>query len=200
MNYYSGMGIRSSIFRCVLSKHLYTPLCSHIHLRACIFSSAMAEPRWLPTQGWLFVVWPYSLVEVHFPRALATLAIKSSYSLLQLASLQVLLRWRGIHISFRGKFQDSILFIQPISMHIFPRQRQTKMVIDSGVAIQCTFSSLMAEPRWSLTQGWLFSSWPHLRQAEGPAEGRFSAKPNIFAEQKYVSEANQSAEGKIFKT
>jgi hypothetical protein len=37
-------------------------------------------------------------------------------------------------------------------------------------------------------------------EANQSAEGRFSAKPNIFAEQKYVSEANQSAEGKIFKT
>ena len=161
------MGIRSSVFRCVLFKYLYTLLCSHIHLRACIFSSAMAEPRWSPTQGWLFVVWPYSLFEVHFPRSFATLVIESSYSLLPLASLQVFSSW--------------------------------PWYIDSGVAIQCTFSSLMAEPRWSLTQGWLFSSWPHLRQAEGPAEGRFSAKPNIFAEQKYVSEANQSAEGKISK-
>ena len=47
---------------------------------------------------------------------------------------------------------------------------------------------------------WNMRPEAHLRQAEGPAEGRFSAKPNIFAEQKYVSEANQSAEGKIFKT
>ena len=140
MNYYSGMGIQSSIFRCVLSKYLYTPLCSHIHLRACIFSSAMAEPRWSPTQGWLFFVWPYSLFENHFPRSFATLVIESSYSLLPLASLQVFSSWPWF--------------------------------IDSGVAIHELLYNY---------------------------KGRFSAKPNIFAEQKYVSEANQSAEGKILK-
>ena len=118
------MGIRSSVFRCVLFKYLYTLLCSHIHLRACIFSSAMAEPRWSPTQGWLFVVQPYSLFEVHFPRSFATLVIESSYSLLPLASLQVFSSW--------------------------------PWYIDSGVAIQCTFSSLMAEPRWSLTRVAIF--------------------------------------------
>ena len=138
MNYYSGMGIRSSIFRCVLSKHLYTPLLPyppkgmHIFIgyggtkmdtnpgvAICCLTTFTAMKSIFFRKEQRSIHSSAHLVEVHFPRALATLAIKSSYSLLPLASLQVLARWRGIHISFRGKFQDSILFIQPISCLLY---------------------------------------------------------------------------------